>query len=116
MEPSNDDILDIRSMATYVEVQAQIQELTRQAEALKRSERAAVIAEIREKMTIYEITLDDLKGSPRKGITLPPKYRDPDTGATWTGRGIRPKWLSDGLREGKPLSYFEVPLGALAKR
>lgn len=22
------------------------------------------------------------------------KYRDPDTGATWTGRGIAPKWIA----------------------
>lgn len=24
-----------------------------------------------------------------------PKYRDPATGATWTGRGIAPKWIAD---------------------
>lgn len=28
-----------------------------------------------------------------------PKYRDPDTGATWTGRGIAPKWIAGKDRE-----------------
>lgn len=95
-------------MTSFAEVQAQIQELTRQAEMLKRTERSAVISDIREKMALYEISLDDLRGSPRKGITLPPKYRDPESGATWTGRGIRPRWLADGLKSGKPLEYFQV--------
>lgn len=26
--------------------------------------------------------------------TVPPKYRDPKTGATWTGRGLPPKWIA----------------------
>jgi DNA-binding protein H-NS len=28
-----------------------------------------------------------------------PKYRDPVSGATWTGRGITPKWIIDKNRE-----------------
>ncbi len=27
-----------------------------------------------------------------KGQTVPPKYRDPKSGATWAGRGRRPAW------------------------
>lgn len=31
------------------------------------------------------------------GVKVPPKYRDPATGATWTGRGVAPRWIA-GLR------------------
>lgn len=36
------------------------------------------------------------------------KYLDPMTGATWTGRGLRPAWLVAALGEGKALTDFEV--------
>ena len=27
---------------------------------------------------------------------LAPKYRNPETGATWSGRGVQPKWYQAG--------------------
>lgn len=30
---------------------------------------------------------------------IPPKYRDPETGTTWTGRGRTPTWLNDENKE-----------------
>jgi DNA-binding protein H-NS len=27
--------------------------------------------------------------------TIPPKYRDPVSGATWSGRGLKPRWIGD---------------------
>ena len=36
------------------------------------------------------------------------KYRDPLTGAIWTGRGLTPKWLSVRLAEGKSKEDFAV--------
>jgi uncharacterized protein DUF6538/H-NS histone family protein len=38
--------------------------------------------------------------------TLPPKYRHPETGATWSGRGSKPAWLQIELRQGKRLKDF----------
>ncbi len=29
----------------------------------------------------------------KEKVSLPPKYQDPKTGATWTGRGRAPAWL-----------------------
>lgn len=46
-----------------------------------------------------------LKARPRKPVI---KYRHPDTGASWTGRGLKPKWLSSALESGHTLSEFEV--------
>ncbi|MGE8454289.1 MAG: H-NS family nucleoid-associated regulatory protein [Pseudomonadales bacterium] len=34
-----------------------------------------------------------------KGSVGAPKYRDPATGATWTGRGKPPNWINGKVRE-----------------
>jgi DNA-binding protein H-NS len=35
------------------------------------------------------------------------KYRGPD-GDTWCGRGIKPRWLTSTLKEGKKLEDFLI--------
>jgi len=42
------------------------------------------------------------------GRTVDAKYRDPASGQTWTGRGLKPKWLSAALESGKHLTDFAV--------
>ena len=38
-----------------------------------------------------------------------PKYRNPDNPSeTWTGRGLKPRWLAAALRGGKKLEYFSI--------
>lgn len=39
---------------------------------------------------------------------VPVKYRDRATGATWSGRGIKPRWLADALAAGLSLEAFAV--------
>jgi DNA-binding protein H-NS len=34
-------------------------------------------------------------GQSRKKATVAPKYRDPESGVTWTGRGMAPLWIRD---------------------
>jgi DNA-binding protein H-NS len=36
------------------------------------------------------------------------KFRNAATGDTWTGRGLKPKWLKAQLDAGKQLSDFAV--------
>ena len=36
------------------------------------------------------------------------KYRDPSTGATWSGRGRLPNWLADELAKGRKREEFLV--------
>lgn len=43
--------------------------------------------------------------APRK---VAPKYRDPDTGETWSGRGLKPKWLAAAIEGGRTLEEFAV--------
>lgn len=86
-------------MATYQELQAQIAELKIQAEKARKQEIASAVAQIKSLMEEYGITIKDLgkssKSSASKRETVPPKYRDPATGKTWTGRGKPPKWIAD---------------------
>jgi DNA-binding protein H-NS len=44
----------------------------------------------------------------RKGQKLPPKFRNPETGETWAGRGARPRWLQAMLKKGRKLDEFSV--------
>ena len=99
-------------MTTYEELKAQAAELLKQAEALRNAETRTVIGEIKAKMAEYGITLDDLKMPSRrgakkaKGAAVKPKYRNPETGATWCGRGRSPKWLVDELAKGRAREDF----------
>jgi len=96
---------------TYQALQAQIRKLQEKAESVRQKQRQPVIASILRSMEEYAITLDELKTAQAKGIPsrkrgagaakpaakpakqVAPKYRHPDTGETWTGRGKPPRWL-----------------------
>ncbi|MFP4829398.1 H-NS family nucleoid-associated regulatory protein [Paraburkholderia sp. BR10879] len=45
----------------------------------------------------------------------PPKYRDPKTGATWSGRGIAPAWLAGAKDRSKFLIEKAEPVVKTAK-
>lgn len=89
---------------SYSDVKAQIDALQAEAEALRAEEVQAVIADIRTKVAEYGITEQDIFGRRRsaKGhntAPVAPKYRDPKTGATWTGRGRAPAWIVNKNRD-----------------
>ena len=99
-------------MATYAEIQAQIEELTRQAEDVRKAEKAGVIAQIRELMANSGVTVDDIQGGgPRtrkSSGAVAAKYRDPVSGKTWSGRGRSPTWLSHAEANGASRNQFLV--------
>lgn len=43
-----------------------------------------------------------------KGQKIAPKYADPATGKTWTGRGMKPQWFKAYLEQGKSAEEFEI--------
>jgi DNA-binding protein H-NS len=92
-------------MSQYTDLKAQIAKLQEQAEEVRRSELEAVLVDIRRKIVEYGLTPQDLglavvrRGRPPKKEPLPPLYRDPKTGSTWSGRGKPPKWISGKNRE-----------------
>ncbi|MGU7773725.1 H-NS histone family protein [Burkholderia sp. MR1-5-21] len=81
---------------TYKELLAERRELEARIEAAMRSERDEALATIRELMTLYGITAGELatKRGSRKAAPVAPKYRDPESGQTWTGRGKAPAWIA----------------------
>lgn len=44
----------------------------------------------------------------KSGGKVAPKYRHPESGATWTGRGIPPKWLAAELAQGRSREEFLI--------
>ncbi|WP_112175456.1 H-NS histone family protein [Paraburkholderia unamae] len=93
-------------MATYKELKAQLAELESQAAAIRQQEYDAVLADIRAKVAEFGYTEREIFGS-RRGRprhspdALPAKYRDPATGATWSGRGRAPNWIKDAKNRDK---------------
>lgn len=93
-------------MSSYKELLAQREKLEKQIEEAKAKEYADVLNEIKQKMADYGITLAELGGGrgklgkggrPRAGVA--PKYRDPASGSTWSGRGKPPRWIAGQDRE-----------------
>ena len=89
-------------MATYKELKAQMEALAGQTEAARVAEFQAVVDEIRAKVAEYGISEKDIFGSTRRGRSakqakapVEAKYRDPKSGATWSGRGRAPAWIKD---------------------
>ncbi|WP_082793583.1 H-NS histone family protein [Ramlibacter tataouinensis] len=111
-------------MATYLELQKQIVELQREADALKAKERKGVIARMKEAIAAYGITAAELgliSARARKAATPSRKSRAGRTsvkrngnsvayadsnGNTWGGRGKRPNWLREALANGAKLEDF----------
>ena len=86
-------------MSTYAEIKAQIAELENKAREARATEIATAKAKIAEIMSTYGLTQDDFRGwrgtNPSKvRQPVPAKYRNAQTGETWTGRGRAPLWLA----------------------
>ena len=110
-----------RSLA---DIQAEIERLKKEAEALRKAEVAEVVARIKEAVKHYELTAADLGLAPPRRGRKPgsknvvaaagrrkpgkakagkggvPKYGD-GQGRTWTGRGKRPTWFVEAIAAGK---------------
>lgn len=85
-------------MATYRQLTEQLAKVQAQMEAAREKELSATIDQIKAQIAEYGITAEELgftskRTTSRKTGGLPPKYRDPKTGATWSGRGRAPAWL-----------------------
>ncbi|WP_321968406.1 H-NS histone family protein [Burkholderia cepacia] len=94
-------------MATYSELKAQAEALLHQAEEARQAELETVLEEVRARVAEYGLTPDQVFGRKRSsrkvstsGQSAPSaKYRDPKTGATWSGRGREPAWIKGKRRE-----------------
>ena len=48
-------------------------------------------------------------GAQRQRAAAKPKYRDPDTGETWSGKGRAAKWMQTRLDAGAKKEDFLIP-------
>jgi DNA-binding protein H-NS len=99
-------------MPTYKELVQQREALERQIADARQRETADAVARVRAIVAEFGLTTLDVfgggKGRPAAkaktaGSKVAPKYRDPATGATWTGRGKMPKWI-----EGQDRARFAI--------
>jgi len=95
------------------ELLAQQSALDRAIREARTADKAEAVARVRQLMSEHGLTVADLvtKLAPKAGATgkkVAPKYRDPVSGATWTGRGLKPKWLQAALDAGKSVSDFAI--------
>lgn len=99
-------------MTTLHKLIEQRDALNVQIAAMQQAQRAEALAEIRATMREYQISVEDL-GLTGKPVREPkvkgaPKYRDPVTQQTWSGRGKRPQWIHDALAAGKSLADLAI--------
>lgn len=115
-------------------IEAQIRKLQARALALREKDRKPVIASIVRQMKAHDIAVSDIAeayGKPRAARraapagpaaskagkagkagkarkAVPVKYRHPETGDTWTGRGRTPRWIVEAEKAGADRSSFAV--------
>ena len=118
---------------TYAELSREIESLQTKAEAVRKQEKAGVVARIKDAIAVYGLTAVDLglsaravPANPALAATTPAKvpkaskaslarvkpkplakYRDL-SGNSWTGRGPRPKWLVAALAAGQTLEALAL--------
>jgi DNA-binding protein H-NS len=101
-------------MESIQELLAQKAALEKKIAEAQRTAKADAIAKVKALMAEYGLTAADLSGKAAPGPKAEPgkkvaaKYRDPATGQTWTGRGLKPKWLQAALSGGKSLDEFAL--------
>jgi DNA-binding protein H-NS len=97
-------------MSRFLELTAELAILDLKIEVALASEKARAIREIQARMYEWGIEPKDLrevrrgpKYVPKKSGLYVPKYRDPDSGATWSGKGREPRWIA-----GKARAVFSI--------
>jgi DNA-binding protein H-NS len=98
-------------MSKLQELMAQREALDKQIAETRKNELREAIRTVQSLVAEFDLTSADVFGSARTdkkadkrtGRKVAPKYRDPATGKTWTGRGRAPTWL-----EGKDKVKFLI--------
>lgn len=92
-------------MTSYKELLKQREALEQQIGEARRRELSDAVAQVRSLVTEFGLTAQDVfpagktARSSTAGTKVAPKYRNPATGETWTGRGKAPKWIQNENRE-----------------
>ncbi len=93
--------LNSMSLKELKELQAQV---TRAVSSYEDRKRKDALADAEEAVRKHGYSLNDLTGTAttRKRSNAVPKYANPaDRSDTWSGRGRKPRWMEEALRQGK---------------
>ena len=106
------DLIQVSTNASYEELKDAQERLNSQLQARLGEARAEGMAKIVAIVQEFGFTADEMnkalsgKVSAGKrgkgkgtGTKAAPKYRDPVSGSTWTGRGVAPAWIKDVPKE-----------------
>lgn len=110
---------------SLAKINAQIQTLQRQADTLRINHRASALQKILRQMHEYMISPEDIRIAfarnrparakrrdvqrrPDSRSVVAPKYRNPESGETWSGRGRAPRWLTLAEKAGRNRNDFRV--------
>jgi DNA-binding protein H-NS len=55
------------------------------------------------------------RGTSLRGRKIAPKYRSPE-GEIWAGRGMKPRWLTEAMKQGKKIEDFLIEKTARKRR
>lgn len=90
---------------TVEELQRHQEEIDQKIREKQEAQKQAVIQQIVDVVNTFHIPVDELVDAlgglhiKRKGTKAIQKYQDPETGATWSGRGKEPNWIRGKDRE-----------------
>ena len=108
---------------SYQQIKKQIEQLQRQADALRDSEIKGVVDRIKVAIAHYGLTAAHLglgaasaspKAASKRSAKASAQFSD-DAGNKWSGRGPRPRWLRDALAAGRSIEEFRAGSNAKSK-
>ena len=118
------DVIRLLEGLTVADLDSVVAEAEKQREARRETGRRELVEEFRSRAAEMGLSLEELLGngaqpgrppgkarSGRTGASASPrpaKYRDPETGETWSGRGRVPRWLKAAERRGRKREEFAV--------
>ena len=121
-QTSASDLVPALEGLTVADLDKVIAAAERQRETRRESGKKELVEEFRAKAEAMGLSLAELVGGsaqtgrpapkarkPQKGASAaspPVKYRNPDTGATWSGRGRIPKWMALAQERGRSREEF----------
>ena len=122
MADALDRIQKLVSQLSLPEIGTLIEDLERERDAKLADARAALLQEVEERSAALGLTAAQLIGGPAAGRTdakrpkskrapaepAEVRYRDPDTGGTWTGNGRIPRWMKEAEARGRNREEFTV--------
>ncbi|WP_071767916.1 H-NS histone family protein [Burkholderia ubonensis] len=93
-------------MSTYLDLKAKIRTLQAQAELARKNEVQSAVQKIQKMIAEFDLKPEDLFADiqrktrrVRRRAPALAKYRDPVSGAVWSGRGRAPRWIAGHDRE-----------------